>query len=83
MASLKSPFGRNPWGRKEKRVAGEEKASPMASHPLPFLKPQFLYLYLGLIFESGREINIKVLRGDFETNQRFLESFRRTRKRSF
>lgn len=30
VASLKSPFGRNTWGRKERRVAGEEKASPVA-----------------------------------------------------
>lgn len=32
--SLKSPFGRNTWGRKERRVAGEGKASPVA-HSLP------------------------------------------------
>lgn len=28
VGSLKSPFGSNSWDRKERRVEGEEKASP-------------------------------------------------------
>lgn len=56
VASLKSPSGRNSWGRKARRVAGEDKASPMALLLVPFLKPQFLYLCFGLILEYRREM---------------------------
>lgn len=44
VASLKSPFGRNSWGRKERRVTGEEKASP-------WLRP-------GAIFEASISLSL-------------------------